>query len=48
MQRQADEAARDRYQVPESREELLAMKSADQVRTYREHREVYDRLMGHA
>ncbi|MFE4409074.1 hypothetical protein ACFY3J_37060 [Streptomyces sp. NPDC001231] len=39
--------ARDRYQPPTTRAELLAMRSDDQVRTYREHREVYDRLMGH-
>ncbi|MFH8471973.1 hypothetical protein [Streptomyces sp. NPDC018000] len=37
--------ARDRYQPPTTRAELLAMRSDDQVRTYNEHREVYDRLM---
>lgn len=46
--RQAEDAARDRYRVPETREQLLAMKSADMVRTYEQHRETYDRLMGHA
>ncbi|AVH59720.1 MULTISPECIES: hypothetical protein [Streptomyces] len=45
--RLAAEAAEDRYRVPETREQLLAMKSAEQVRTYEQHREVYDRLMGH-
>ncbi|MGW0632101.1 hypothetical protein [Streptomyces sp. NPDC002758] len=39
------EAAEDRYRVPETREQLLAIRSADQNRTYAEHREVYDRLM---
>ncbi|MFE4423869.1 hypothetical protein [Streptomyces sp. NPDC056817] len=40
--------ARDRYQVPTTRAELLAMKSADQVRTFEEHRATYDALMhGH-
>ena len=48
MQRQAEDAARDRYQVPETRGELLTMKSSDQVRTYHEHRDIYDRLMGGA
>ncbi|MCP3769507.1 hypothetical protein [Streptomyces sp. MAR25Y5] len=38
-------AAADRYRVPETREELLAMRSADQTRTYLDHREVYDRFM---
>jgi hypothetical protein len=46
-QRAAADAARDTYQVPETREQLLAMKTVDQVRTYEQHREVYDRLMGH-
>ncbi|MGI5512748.1 hypothetical protein [Streptomyces sp. CA-106131] len=46
--RLAAEAAEDRYRVPETREQLLAMRSADQNRTYEQHREVYDRLMGHA
>ncbi|MGW0626071.1 hypothetical protein [Streptomyces sp. NPDC002758] len=42
---QARLAAEDRYHVPETREELLAMRSADQNRTFVEHRETYDRLM---
>lgn len=48
VQRQAEEAARDRYQIPQTREQLLAMNPANQNRTYLEHRDVYDRLMGHA
>ncbi|MFE7237917.1 hypothetical protein [Streptomyces sp. NPDC057580] len=43
--RLAAEAAVDRYQVPETREQLLAMRSADQVRTFEEHHATYDRLM---
>ncbi|MGC5007452.1 hypothetical protein [Streptomyces sp. DT203] len=43
--RLAAEAAEDRYRVPETREELLAMRSADQNRTFAEHRATYDRLM---
>ncbi|MFF8533760.1 hypothetical protein ACF07B_17630 [Streptomyces sp. NPDC015532] len=43
--RLAAEAAEDRYRVPETREQLIAMKSADQTRTYLEHRETYDQLM---
>ncbi|MFE0727059.1 hypothetical protein ACFW2X_02190 [Streptomyces antibioticus] len=43
--RLAAEAAADHYRPPETREQLLAMRSADQNRTYTEHREVYDRLM---
>ncbi|NED35578.1 hypothetical protein [Streptomyces sp. SID8499] len=43
--RAAAEATADRYRVPETREQLLAMRSADQNRTYLEHRETYDRLM---
>ncbi|MGW7706329.1 hypothetical protein [Streptomyces sp. NPDC054771] len=43
--RLAAEAAADRYRVPESREQLLAMRPAEQNRTYLEHRETYDRLM---
>ncbi|MFF3359581.1 hypothetical protein ACFYWN_45075 [Streptomyces sp. NPDC002917] len=38
---------RGRYRAPETREQLLGLRSADQVRTYTEHRETYDRLMGH-
>lgn len=38
-------AAADRYRVPETREQLLAMHSADQVRTFEEHRTTYDRLI---
>lgn len=41
----ATEVAADRYRVPETREQLIAMKSADQTRTYLEHREMYDQLM---
>ncbi|MCZ9353221.1 hypothetical protein NGM36_26225 [Streptomyces mutabilis] len=43
--RAAAEAAADRYRVPETREQLLAMRTADQNRTYLEHRATYDRLM---
>ncbi|MFD7064399.1 hypothetical protein [Streptomyces sp. NPDC059906] len=43
--RAAVEAKRDRYRVPETREQLLAMRPADQNRTYLEHRATYDRLM---
>ncbi|MEU3750578.1 MULTISPECIES: hypothetical protein [Streptomyces] len=39
------EASADRYRTPGTREELLAMCSADQSRTYLDHRETYDRLM---
>ncbi|WP_406321914.1 hypothetical protein [Streptomyces sp. NBC_01637] len=41
----AAEAAVDRYRAPETREQLLAMRSADQNRTFAEHRATYDRLM---
>ncbi|MEU3730296.1 hypothetical protein AB0E81_12915 [Streptomyces sp. NPDC033538] len=44
-ERLAVEAAADRYRVPETREQLLKMRPADQVRTYRDHRATYDRLM---
>ncbi|MEU0832308.1 hypothetical protein [Streptomyces sp. NPDC005969] len=43
--RLAAEAAADRYRIPETREQLLALRAAEQNRTYLEHREVYERLM---
>lgn len=46
QERRAAEAAADHYRVPETREQLLAMKSAEQNRTYLDHRATYDRLMG--
>ncbi|MFI1422743.1 hypothetical protein ACH4VX_33195 [Streptomyces sp. NPDC020731] len=45
QERRAAEAAADHYRPPETREQLLAMCSADQVRTFEEHRTTYDRLM---